>query len=140
MAVLEGGRGDSERRPGRVEPRLQNRLVGPQELETGVERVLLVEVFPVADMVVHIRLECGLDIGQHHFPDGKVYRDVVPVPDRPLGADRTVGTAADHKALLLDSSDHGHGHDSGRVADLQSAVYVKAYEYDQAQSSVRYRW
>lgn len=76
-------------------------------------------------MAIHIRLELRFDVGEHQFPDGKVYRDVVLLPDRPLSADGAVRTTANQKPFLLDSSHHIHGQDARRVTDLQGTVDIK---------------
>src|SRR5262245_34432739 len=76
-------------------------------------------------MVVDIRHELRLDVRKHHFPHGKVYRDVVVRPDGPLGADGTVRTTANHKSLLLDFFHHGYGQHPRRVTDLQGTIDIK---------------
>ena len=107
------------------EPRLHNGFVWPQELETRREGILPVEIFAIANMVVDIRRELRLNARQHHFPHGKIYRDVVLRPDGPLGANRTVRTTANPTSLLLNSSHHGHGQNTRRITDLQSTIDIK---------------
>src|SRR5215831_1241739 len=107
------------------EPRLHNGFVWPEELETRREGILPVQIFSVADMVVNIRHELRLDVRQHHFPHGKVDRDVVPRPDGPLGTNGTVRTTANPKALPLNSFHHGHGQHTRWVTDFQGTIDIK---------------
>src|ERR1043166_3756396 len=113
------------RRAASEEPRLHNGLVWPKEFETRLEGILPVQIFTIANMVVHLRHEFGFDVRQHHFPYGKVYRDVVPRPDGPLGAYGTVRTTTNHKSLPLDAFHHGHGQHARRVTDFQGPVDIK---------------
>ena len=110
-------------------------FVGPKKLESSLQRILLVQIFPIANVVVDIRLELRFYIREHMFRNNKVYWDVVLFPDGPLSAKRTVRTTADQIPLLLGSSYHLHSQDSRRVAYLQGAVYVKTYQYHQVGSS-----
>lgn len=116
-------------------PRLHHGFVWPEELEPRLQGILLVQVFSVANMAVDIRLELRFDVREHHFPDGKVDRDVVLTPDGPLGANGTVRTTANQKPPVSGSSHHVHGQDSRWVSDLQGAVDVKTDQDDQVSSS-----
>jgi hypothetical protein len=99
--------------------------VWPQELETRREGILPVQIFAIANMVVDIRHELRLDVRQHQFPYGKVYRNVVLRPDGSLGANGTIRTTANPTSLLLDSSHHGHGQNTRRVTNLQGTIDIK---------------
>ena len=118
-----------------LEPRHLDGFVGPEELESRLQRVFLVQVFPVADMVVDIRLELGLHVGEHLFRDDEVDLNVVLVPNGLLATHRTVGTASYQETLFLDHPNHIHGQNSRWITDVQRAVYVKTYQYHQLDSS-----
>src|SRR5882762_10034918 len=49
------------------EPRLHHSFVWPQERETRLEGIPLVQIFTIANMVVHIRHELRLDVRKHHL-------------------------------------------------------------------------
>ncbi len=100
-------------------------FMGPQELKTCIQGILPVQIFAIANMVIHIGYEFRLDVGKHHLPHGKVYDNVVPCPDSPLGTNRAIRTTANHKPLLSDSFDHGHGQNSRWITDFQGAVDIK---------------
>jgi hypothetical protein len=100
-------------------------FVRPQEGKTRRESILPVQIFAIANMIVHIRYELRLDLRQHEFPHGKVDRDVVPCPDGPLGTNRPVRTTANHKPLLLDAFHHSHGQHARRVTNLQGPIDIK---------------
>ena len=46
---------------------LQNRFVRPQKIEACVECISLVQIFSIANMTIHIRLELRLDVGGASF-------------------------------------------------------------------------
>lgn len=108
------------------EPGLHDGFVWPQELEACIEGIPSIQIFSIANMVVDICHEFRLDVRKHQFPHGKVYGDIVLCPDGSLGANGTVRTTANQKALLLDSFHHGHSQYTRRVTNLQGPIDIKA--------------
>ena len=119
-----------------LEPGLGNGLIGPEEFEPGRQRLLPVQVFPVAYVVVDVGLELGFYVWELMLRDSEVVGDAVLFPDGPLSADGTVGATADQDSRLLRFPHEIHGQDAGRIAHFQRPIYIKTNQYDQVISSL----